>query len=61
VLNVLQLANAYRYLYAAPSAPVDAFVSADRAAWRHPPQIDTAKEALRQMLRTLPRPCRTGP
>jgi len=60
-LNVLQLANAYRYLYAAPSEPVDAFVDANRTAWPRPPQIDTAKDTVRQLLRTLPRLSRTGP
>jgi hypothetical protein len=60
-LNVLQLANAYRYLYTAPSEPADAFIDANRAAWLRPPQIDTAKDTVRQLLRTLPRPCRTGP
>lgn len=58
-LNVLQLGNAYRYLYAAPLSPVDAFVKRYRSAWRRPESIESARDTVLRLQRKLPHSVRT--
>ncbi|MEV7227314.1 DUF4238 domain-containing protein [Polymorphospora sp. NPDC051019] len=60
-LNVGQLVNAYRFLYAAPHAPVDAFVAQHRTAWRRPVSIEEARDQVLQLQRTLPHVDQAGP
>lgn len=50
-LNVMQLTNAYRYLYGTPSSLVEDFARQNSSAWTNPPSIAWVKDALLQLRR----------